>query len=149
FQIGLALPNSFRSALELWWAEIPERIGYQGQWRSWLLTRAVAERAGAVRMQKRSRKEALALTAGTPPDAAQSRAVGLKSLGVVTGHHVQRYLHLVKELGARHEPLAPKLFIKEGETEAALHKFGLNAKSRPKGWFALNPGAEYGPAKRW
>jgi len=31
FQIGLALPNSHRSALELWLAHIPQRIGHAAQ----------------------------------------------------------------------------------------------------------------------
>ena len=43
----LILPNSFRTALEAWHAGIPRRIGYSGNWRSPLLTHAIAPRPEA------------------------------------------------------------------------------------------------------
>ena len=57
FDVGLVLPNSPRSALELWLARIPERIGYARPWRNWFLTQAVAARPGAMAMHKRSPAE--------------------------------------------------------------------------------------------
>ena len=50
-------------------------------------------------------------------------------------------------LGANPEPLAPQLFVTPEEIEATKKKFGLDKISNPV--FGLNPGAEYGPAKRW
>src|SRR4029453_6206942 len=38
FRIALILPNSPRSALEMWFARIPQRIGYPQTWRNWALT---------------------------------------------------------------------------------------------------------------
>ncbi len=35
---ALILPHSFRSAWEIWRANIPRRIGFSGQWRGWLLS---------------------------------------------------------------------------------------------------------------
>ncbi|HMP83461.1 MAG TPA: lipopolysaccharide heptosyltransferase II, partial [Verrucomicrobiota bacterium] len=67
-----------------------------------------------------------------------------------TAHQIHEYLHLVATLGAEHTPLAPLVFVGEDEIEVALKKFGLSpivAAGQPV--FALNPGAEYGPAKRW
>src|SRR2546428_2590940 len=53
FHTGLTLPNSHRSALELWLAGIPRRIGCARPWRNWLLTQRVQPRAGFVEMRKR------------------------------------------------------------------------------------------------
>jgi len=41
YSSALLLPNSFRSALEIWRAGIPDRWGYRTDWRGALLTRAV------------------------------------------------------------------------------------------------------------
>ena len=42
FDLALVLPNSPRSALEVWLAGIPQRIGYARPWRNFFLTHAVA-----------------------------------------------------------------------------------------------------------
>jgi lipopolysaccharide heptosyltransferase II len=62
-------------------------------------------------------------------------------------HQIHEYLYLSAALGANPEPLPPQLFVSPDEIEAAKKKFGLNEIGRPI--FGLNPGAEYGPAKRW
>jgi heptosyltransferase-2 len=41
FDLGIAFPRSFSSALWMYGAGIPERVGVRGQWRTPLLTRAV------------------------------------------------------------------------------------------------------------
>src|SRR5437899_1960504 len=53
FHVGLALPNSLRSALELWLARVPRRIGYAAPLRNWFLTERVPPRAGRVPMRQR------------------------------------------------------------------------------------------------
>ena len=141
FQVGLALPNSFRSAFELWLAGVPNRVGYRGQMRRWLLTHTVAHRSGTVLMRKRTKREILDLTefsrgrdGGKPYPAA--------------AHQIYHYLRLVRELGASAEPVPPQLHISAAEVEGCLRRLKLPLDpSRPL--FALNPGAEYGPAKRW
>jgi len=138
FDLALVLPNSPRSALEVWLARIPRRIGYARPWRNWFLTQAVASRAGSVKMQKRSVDEIKRLIARTP-DA------GPPTPG--SAHQIHEYLHLAAALGASPEPLPPQLFVKPDEVEAARKKFGLEKIAGPI--FGLNPGAEYGPAKRW
>jgi len=55
-------------------------------------------------------------------------------------------LHLVAALGANPEPLSPLLEVAGDEVAAVKQKFSLADSVR---WFGLNPGAEYGPAKRW
>ena len=64
-----------------------------------------------------------------------------------SGHQIHEYLHLAAALGANPEPLPPQLFVLPDEIEAAKKKFGLEKITQPV--FGLNPGAEYGPAKRW
>src|SRR5882672_10902159 len=46
FDTALVLPNSPRSALEVWFARVPRRIGYSRPWRDWFLTDRVATRPG-------------------------------------------------------------------------------------------------------
>jgi heptosyltransferase-2 len=41
FDAGIVLPNSFRSALELWLGGVPRRVGYAGHHRRWLLNQPV------------------------------------------------------------------------------------------------------------
>jgi heptosyltransferase II len=140
FDLGLVLPNSHRSALELWLAKIPDRIGYSRPWRNIFLTRAVAQRTGAVTMHKRSTGEIEELirenAPQTPPPA--------------TAHHIYQYLHLTAALGAKTEPLPPKLVVTEQAVADLISKFKLAANSAEKPlWFGLNAGAEYGLAKRW
>ncbi len=138
FDLALVLPNSPRSAIETWLAGITQRIGYARQWRNFFMTQTVALRADAAKMQKRSVAEIRRLISQTP-DA--------RLLTPHSSHQIHEYLHLAAALGANLEPLAPQLFITPEEIEAAKKRFGLSEIIQPI--FGLNPGAEYGPAKRW
>ena len=134
--VALAMPNSHRSALELWLARIPRRFGLAAPVRSWLLTDPVAPVPGAMRMRK-----------PTVAEVQRRLAVGLPQAAPPSGaHQLHHYLHLVEALGADPTPLAPRLCIQPAEVQAARARFGLSASAL---WVALNPGAEYGPAKRW
>jgi len=140
FDLALVLPNSPRSALEVWAARIPRRIGYRRSWRNWFLTDLVSDRSGAVKMHKRSPAEVRHLVAGG--DTLTHHASHIKS----TAHHINQYLHLTTVLRANPEPLPPTLHVTDSEAAAAAKKFELADDVK---WLALNPGAEYGPAKRW
>jgi heptosyltransferase-2 len=135
FETALILPNSPRSALEVWLARISQRVGFARPWRNRLLTRTVPVRAGAVRMHKRSRAE---ITRLIQSGAGVSRFT-------IRDHHIHEYLQLAAVLGANSEPVPPRLVVSAEEGQAATRKFNL--PSNPI--FAVNPGAEYGPAKRW
>ncbi|HUZ08143.1 MAG TPA: lipopolysaccharide heptosyltransferase II [Candidatus Paceibacterota bacterium] len=141
FDIALVLPNSPRSALEVFLAGIPKRIGYARPWRDYFLTQTVASRAEAVKMDKRSAAEIKGLAAGNSKFKIQN------SKFTPEAHQIHEYLHLAAALGANSEPLPPQLFVAPEEIETAQKKFGLDKISNPI--FGLNPGAEYGPAKRW
>jgi lipopolysaccharide heptosyltransferase II len=45
FDIVILFPNSFRSALEVWLAGVPRRVGYRGHHRAWLLNQIISEHA--------------------------------------------------------------------------------------------------------
>jgi heptosyltransferase-2 len=143
FHVGLALPNSPRSAFELWLARVPRRVGYTGPLRNWFLTERVPPRAGRVPMRKRPVDEIRRQAAGGPGAASDST---LRASPPHTAHHIHQYLHLVAALGASAEPLPPYLEVTREEIVAARKRFFL-AGDVP--WSGLNPGAEYGPAKRW
>jgi heptosyltransferase-2 len=138
FTTALALPNSIRSALELWLAGIPKRIGAARSGRSLLLTEVIPPRATAMEMRKR------------PVGEIRRRIEegGQATLYSAAAHHVHHYLHLTAALGASPDPTPPRIEVSRAEIEELPGKFGL---SRAGGqiWFAMIPGAEYGPAKRW
>ena len=138
FAVGLAFPNSIRSALEMRLAGIPIRIGGARPGSSLLLTKIVHPRPGAIQMRKRP-------VAEIRQRIKQARGMALYP---ASAHHLYHYLHLVAAVGALPEPLPPRIEVSDDEMETARKKFGLpRAEGRP--WFGLNPGAEYGPAKRW
>jgi len=141
FNLALVLPNSPRSALEVFLASIPQRIGYARPWRNFFLTKTVAPRAEAMKMRKKTVAEIHQLVAGEKIRNQKSE------IGNPHAHQIHEYLHLVAALGANPEPLAPQLTVAPEEIEAARKKFGLEKIAAPV--FGLNPGAEYGPAKRW
>jgi heptosyltransferase II len=43
FDVAMLFPNSLRVALETWLSAIPQRVGYRGHWRSWLVNQIVRE----------------------------------------------------------------------------------------------------------
>ncbi len=138
FTAALAFPNSIRSAAELSFAGIPRRIGVKRPGSFFLLTETVPPRPRSVKMRKR--------TVGEIQKRIQSG--GERTVFSSTAHHVHHYLHLVAALGASSEPMAPRIDVSEGEAEGVRNKFSLKRDSA-RAWFGLNPGAEYGPAKRW
>ena len=138
YDLALVLPNSPRSAIEAWLAGIPQRIGYARPWRNFFLTQTVAPRSDTVKMRKRSVAEIKNLISQLPTSNSQLPN---------SAHQIHEYLHIAAALGANPEPLAPQLAVTPEEIEAAKNKFGLLDITQPI--FGLNPGAEYGPAKRW
>ena len=93
FDFALVLPNSPRSALEVFLAGIPQRLGYARPWRNFLLTQAVAPRAEAVKMRKRSATEIRRLI--SEPSGIGSRKAEVPQ----SAHQIFEYLYLVGALG--------------------------------------------------
>ncbi len=115
FDAALVLPNSPRSALEVWLARIPQRIGYARPWCSWLLTRPLGPRPGKVEMPRRSVREVkrLVRVRGTTTPVAAPRQPDRAA------HQIYDYLHLVATLGANPAPLPPRLEVSATELRAA------------------------------
>lgn len=145
FDLALVLPNSPRSAIESWLAGIPRRTGYARPWRNFFLTQAIAQRPDAVKMQKLSVEEIKRLVAADGSQRPISDGGVLPN--AATAHQIHEYLHLAAALDANPAPLAPQLSVTPEEIEAAKKNFGLTEFTGPI--FGMNPGAEYGPAKRW
>jgi len=145
FDLALVLPNSPRSALETWLAGIPQRVGYARPWRSWFLTRAIPSPPGRVAMRIRGVREVRRLSAAQPQPGPPPAA-----------HQIHEYLHLAAALGARPDPVSPMVQVAAAEVEETGRAFlaelpgktGSAAAGLPL-ILGLNPGAEYGPAKRW
>jgi hypothetical protein len=120
--LALVLPNSPRSALEVFLAGIPQRIGCARPLRNFFLTQAVAPHADAVKMHKRPVGEIKTLTAkqssaGFQP-ATQNKNAGWKPALLSNAHQIHEYLNLAAALGANPEPLPPQLFVTPEEIEA-------------------------------
>jgi heptosyltransferase-2 len=140
FDLALVLPNSPRSAMETWLAGIPQRIGYARSWRNWFLTRAVPTRPGHVAMRKRTPDEVRELVRRPGAQA------GVQTPDPASAHQIHEYLELAGALGASSALLAPKLHLRDEELETVVSRFQLDHQTK---WIGINPGAEYGPAKRW
>ena len=141
FDVGLALPNSHRSVIELWLARIPQRVGYSRPLRNPFLTQSIPSRESAVEMKKRSLAEINRLNAESKPLA--------REIFSASAHHIYQYLHLVAALGAKPDSIAPQLVVSEKVVSAFRARLNEISSSQTSLWLGLNPGAEYGPAKRW
>lgn len=139
FDQALILPNSARSALEMWLAGVPQRIGGSHLGRNLLLTSVVPRRPGTHTMHKRTPAEVRRLIASP---SAMPATIPLAA------HHLHHYLHLASVLGANAEPVAPRIAVKAEEVAAVRQRFHAPPVSTVP-LLGLNPGAEYGPAKRW
>lgn len=138
FDAALVLPNSHRSALEVWLASVPIRAGVSIPMRNWLLTRTAHERLSRVRMHKLSDSEVRNRLRQGP---------GARPLESSDSHQAYDYLHLAAALfGTDPRPLTPRLEVSEAEVRGITTTFNLPAQ-RPV--LGMNPGAQYGPAKRW
>src|SRR5262245_31279083 len=122
FDVALLLPNSPRSALEVFLARIPKRIGYAQAWRKPFLTHSVPSRPGQVRMRKRSRGEIrrLITSSNLPP---------LRALPP-EAHHIHHYLHLAAVLGANPGPVRPRLIVMQDEVEAIKKRFEFRTDAK-------------------
>ena len=125
FDRAYVCPNSLKSALLPWLANIPTRLGYQGEFRWGLLTHRLPNPPRDQRPPMVDFYAALASLAPQP-------SAGPGAPPVATTH-------------SAHEALRPRLQVSALEQQAVLQAHGLS----DHGHIVMAPGAEYGPAKRW
>lgn len=138
YDIAVLFPNSPRSALEVFFARVPVRIGFARPWRKWFLTQALSPDLHAIATRKRTVAQIKRLIRDQPNKPRDAYPH--------TAHQIIDYLDIVEALGADPTPLPPTIAVTNGEVTAIRQRF-----SAPNGQplLGLNPGAEYGPAKRW
>jgi heptosyltransferase-2 len=139
FQTAVVFPNSPRSALEVFLGGVPRRVGYAKAWRNWLLTDALPSDPFHRPMRKRSEDEVRRIV--SKPGLARRDQYPEQA------HHVHHYLRIVQAIGADPKPVPPRIGVADQELQTVTGKWNLDTKSTT--WIGLNPGAEYGPAKRW
>ena len=101
-------------------------------------------------MRKRSARQIRRLI-----DPTQSERRRVRAPSGDRSHHIYDYLHLAAALGASPEPLEPRFEVSPQELKevqelvvSAITNQSLNLPDRQL-LLGVNPGAEYGPAKRW
>jgi heptosyltransferase-2 len=140
FDIAVIFPNSFRSAIEAWLSGIPRRVGFSFGLRSMLLTDPVKPPHKFVKIKKLSKWKIRRLIS----ENKNSTIVNLSP----QHHHIYNYLCIVGAIGASQVTTEPEILVDKNLTELTVNKFGLGRISGRK-ILGLNPGAEYGIAKRW
>ena len=119
FDRAYVCPNSLKSALLPWLADVPQRIGYLGEWRWGLLNHRLSNPSRQHRPPMVSFYAALAGQGGS----------------------------FWQPISEPHDPALwrPRLAVPDVQQQAVLQAYGLSAQSH----VVMAPGAEYGPAKRW
>ena len=120
FDAAILFQNAFQAAWMAWRAGIPLRLGYAREGRGVLLTDPI----------------------NVPPRAAY-------------GHQAYYYLHLLFRAGVIERPEFPRptteplLGLQDAEKTWALRQLRSLGLDGPRFLVGLNPGAQFGPAKRW
>ena len=148
FDTAIIWPNSARSALEPWFAGIPNRVGYATGFRRWLLNTPVAFPGQFVRLHKRSVSEIKRLVRSAAPRPQVHSAAPAT-------HQIHHYLQLAAALGADTSPVAPQVRIARSEVDQTLKSMAAREdpavplREENPLVLGLNISAAYGPAKRW
>ena len=122
FDRAYVCPNSFKSALLAFWADIPMRMGYEGEMRRWLLN----------------------LTLPNPSKTARPSMVAFYA-ALAKRHTTELGASSPVSALSSQQTLSPRLLVPEQWVQSALQPHGFQAG----GYVVVALGAEYGPAKRW
>lgn len=147
-QLALLFPNSPRSAIEVWLARVPIRVGFGTPLRRVFLTHPVPYPQQYEKPRKRTGHQIRRLLAGQAgPSSAQRLELGPDRVGPT--HQAYAYCHLVAHtVGRAPECSPPRLHLAEHELDRFRRKF-LPSVHPERIVLGMVPGAEYGSAKRW
>ncbi len=143
FDLGIVLPNSFRSAAALFRGRVKRRLGYARDWRSLLLTDRVRPIPRSSEQQAQDQRKAAAIREirggkAHPP-------IGSRYQPTPT---IDYYLALAKYLGAASPDRQMELAITDAEcTEAEAAHSAFRIPHSP--FITLVPGANFGSSKCW
>lgn len=104
FDATYVCPNSLKSALLPWWADIPRRVGYQGESRSWLLTQTLPNPVNGARPPMVAFYSALSGEAGLETDRPVLHMSMVVGDAVLAGLSLQRKAYYVFAPGAEYGP---------------------------------------------
>ena len=128
YDLAVVLPNSPRSALEVWLAHIPRRVGYRRPWRNWLLTQTIATRPGHIETRKLSAREIQSLirsAASVRDHASRHTEHGRRITFSANSHQIYEYLHLLTALGSTSDRTPVKQGLIEPLSERELEVLRL------------------------
>ena len=123
-------PNTFKSALLPLWAGIPQRVGYQGESRSWLLTHV---------LPNPRHDKSLAMVDFYNALAKPFEHGDVKLCAQEPGHAVSSTASAASAVSR------PQLSLENVEIAKTLETLGLASGE----YVVVACGAEYGPAKKW
>jgi len=132
---GIVLPNSFKSALILWWANIPVRTGWRGEMRYFVLNdRRILDKIRYPLMVERF------------------MALGLSAHDILPKEYPIPELHISmkSQVAALAKHQLSHIINLEGQSlENVVEPQPLKNLTPTLPILAICPGAEFGPAKRW
>lgn len=164
YDTALIFTHSGRTALPFLLAGISRRVGYGERGRAWMLTDAIQpdfaikiHRRPVEEIKRLTRVDAAASVILHTPDTAHppNMPTGFRLPPPFSKpprphiHHIHHYLRLAAVVGANPAPSAPRLTVSQEDVEAVMQRFGLPTHDPRHPLIGLNPGAEYGLAKRW
>ncbi len=142
FELGILLPNSFRSAWMMWRGGVKRRLGYARGGRSWLLTDRVKAVPRSAAQREADHKKAEAI-----------RALGGKRVNVGSDFEplptIEYYLALAEYLGAGRAQPAMELGITPQEVAEAAGVLAADGALAGAPIVMLVPGANFGSSKCW
>jgi heptosyltransferase-2 len=154
FNRAVLFPNSFRSALLVALAGVPERVGYHRDARGWLLTRRIPVQNCGPRDKSQSwtnnaQREIYPQIIHGDDAEAMSGIIDRSGGRYRPVPLVDYYADLVEALGCPRPDDRLELFTTPEDDVAMTSRLGLRTDSDRPPLIVISPGAKFGMAKCW